>query len=85
MTGQYDDTNRGVLFKNERKTKDSQPDYNGKGNFGGQEFEIAGWIKEAKTSGKKFISFSFQPPRDAANQEPRVAAEQQSQEEETPF
>jgi len=26
---EYDNTNRGVLFKNERKTHDKQPDYTG--------------------------------------------------------
>lgn len=53
----YDDTNRGVLFKNERKEKDTHSDYNGSINVGGQEFWLDAWVKEAK-SGKKFFSLS---------------------------
>ena len=29
MTDQYDDTNRGAIFKNDNKTADNQPDYTG--------------------------------------------------------
>ena len=32
----YDDTNRGALFKNERKEQETHADYNGTINVGGQ-------------------------------------------------
>ena len=48
----------GTLFKNERKEKDSHPDYNGTAKIGGNEFYMNAWIKESK-NGKKFFSFSF--------------------------
>tara|TARA_R110002167_G_scaffold20891_1_gene76081 strand:+ start:236 stop:475 length:240 start_codon:yes stop_codon:yes gene_type:complete len=54
----YDDTNRGVLFKQEDKTNDKAPDYKGKFNYKGSEFKIAGWVKVGKTSGKPFLSIS---------------------------
>ena len=53
----YDNTNRGVLFKQEDKTNDKAPDYKGSFNHNGEEFKIAGWIKMSK-AGKPFLSIS---------------------------
>lgn len=58
----YDNSDRGVLFKNTRKEPGSkQPDYRGNGNFNGQDFKISGWIQTPKNGGDKFISFKFEP------------------------
>jgi len=43
---EYDDTNRGVLFKNDRKQTDKHPDYTGKLNVDGQDFFLDAWIKK---------------------------------------
>lgn len=56
MSKQYDDTNRGVLFKNDRKQKDTHPDYQGKINVEGKEFKLAAWLREGKKG--KFMSLS---------------------------
>lgn len=53
MSG-YDNTNKGVLFKNERK-QGKQPDYNGSINVDGVEKDIAAWLQKGK-SGKMFMS-----------------------------
>lgn len=53
---QYDNTNRGVLFKNDRKAKDSHPDYTGSLNVDGVEHFLDAWIKEGKSG--KFMSVS---------------------------
>lgn len=53
--------NSGVLFPNERKEKDTHPDYKGKGNYGGVEFEIAAW-KRTSQNGKPRLSISFKEP-----------------------
>lgn len=55
---QYDNTNSGVLFKNDRKMKDSQPDYRGEANINGTDVWVSAWIKESK-NGKKFMSLAF--------------------------
>ena len=34
-----------TLFKNKYKTKDSHPDYKGKGMFNGKPMDVAGWGK----------------------------------------
>lgn len=53
----YDNTNRGALFKNDKKERDTQPDYTGSLNVDGVEFFLDAWLKEAQ-SGRKFMSVS---------------------------
>lgn len=43
---EYNDTDRGVLWKNKTKKTDKHPDYTGKLNVGGKDMQIAGWIKK---------------------------------------
>lgn len=50
--------NTGVLFKNETKTKDTQPDYTGVCVVDGKEKRLACWIKTSST-GKKYMSVAF--------------------------
>jgi hypothetical protein len=57
MSKQFDDTNRGALFKNERKTEDQHADYNGSINVAGHDYWLNAWIKTSK-AGKKFMSLS---------------------------
>jgi hypothetical protein len=58
----FDNTNRGVMFKNDRKTQDNHPDYSGTLNVDGTEFFLNGWIKvsgpTSKNPGAKFLSVS---------------------------
>lgn len=54
--------NTGTLFRNDRKTKDNQPDYKGKINVNGEVFELAAWLKEGKKG--KFFSLSISAPRE---------------------
>lgn len=56
MAQQYDNTNRGVLFKNDRKERDNQPDYTGSLNVDGVDHFLDAWIKEGRNG--KFMSVS---------------------------
>lgn len=56
----YDNTNSGALFKNDRKETDKHPDYRGTLNVNGVEFWVSSWIKTSK-AGAKFMSLSVQP------------------------
>jgi len=57
--------NSGALFKNERKEKDTHPDYKGNARLGGVDYEIAAWVKEAQGTGKKYFSLSIKPKAEA--------------------
>lgn len=54
---QYDNTNTGALFKNNRKETDKHPDYTGSVNVGGHDHWLSAWIKTDK-NGNKFMSLS---------------------------
>ena len=53
--------NTGAIFKNDKKTSESQPDYKGKVNVNGADMEVALWVKESK-AGMKYFSATFQEP-----------------------
>ena len=59
MAKEYDNTNGGALFPNDKKEKETHPDFRGTINVEGKDFWIKGWKKEAK-SGMKFLSLSIQ-------------------------
>lgn len=72
----FDNTNRGALFKNNRKEQPNHPDYNGTINVGGKDYYLNAWLKESKKDGKKFFSLSVKekgvnaPPREPASSAP---------------
>ena len=59
----YDNTDSGALFKNDRKEKESHPDYRGQLNVGGVEYWISAWLKTGKKG--KFMSLAIQPKDEA--------------------
>ena len=60
MSGDYDNTNRGVLFKNNKEGGNPNwPDYRGNINVDGAEFWLDAWIKDGKKG--KFMSLSIKP------------------------
>lgn len=65
----YDPTNRGALFKADKKGNPKRPDYNGTLNVEGKDYEIAGWISESKEKKLVYVQLKVQPKRNA-KQEP---------------
>jgi hypothetical protein len=53
----YDNTNKGVLFKNKDKQTDNHPDYNGSINIDGVEYWLSSWVNTDK-NGNKYMSLS---------------------------
>lgn len=56
----YDNTDRGALFRNERKESDSHPDHTGTLNVGGRDYWLSAWVKTTR-DGRKFFSLSIKP------------------------
>lgn len=65
----YDNSNSGILARNERKEQTNHPDYTGTINVDGVEYWLSGWVKEGregtKMEGKKFFSLSVRPKEQA--------------------
>ena len=62
--------NSGALFKNDRKTTDNHPDYNGSALIGGVDMWISAWIK--KGNGKTFMSLAFKPKDESSMKTTKV-------------
>ena len=77
---EYDNTNRGVLFKNDRKETERHPEYKGSINVDGQEFWLSAWVKDGKSG--KFMSLSVTPKNDRPSQPVAASA---ASEIDTPF
>lgn len=56
---EYDNTNTGVLWKNDQKGNDRAPWYKGKAVIGLDDYEVAAWVRESKKDGSKFLSLKF--------------------------
>lgn len=55
----FDNTNRGVLFTNDKKQNANHPDFRGNINVDGVEYWLSAWNKRGQKGG--FISLSVQP------------------------
>jgi len=66
---QYDNNNRGALYKNDKGGNDKRPDYRGEAKIDGKDLVVSAWIKvagpESKMPGEKFMSLSFEPKKAA--------------------
>mgnify|MGYP000047105549 FL=1 len=85
---EYDNSNRGVLFKNDRKEKDTHPDYKGSYTNGdGQEFWLSAWLKKDK-NGNTFMSLSTTPKDEVHNkgmQQARQSLQAKELDDDLPF
>lgn len=63
----YDNTNRGAIWPNKRKEKDTHPDFTGSLDVDGTEYWVSAWRrkKDAK-DGAPSLSFSIKPKEESA-------------------
>jgi hypothetical protein len=61
----YDNTNSGILTRNDKQGNENRPDYRGSINVDGVDYWLSAWIKEGrdgtKLAGQKYMSLSVQP------------------------
>lgn len=67
---EFDNTNKGGLFKNDKGGNEARPDYTGSLNVEGKEYRLAAWIKESQRTGQKFLSLNVQPKTEQPATEP---------------
>jgi len=62
---QYDNTNSGMMLRNENRTKDTQPEFTGSINIEGREFWLSAWVNTgkpgSKIDGKRYFSIKVNP------------------------
>lgn len=80
MRKEYDNTNSGRIFDNDRKEKGTHPDFTGTLNVEGKDYWISAWEKTSK-EGKLFISLAVKP-KDGAG---KPAAKKADPEDEIPW
>jgi hypothetical protein len=70
----YDNTNRGSIWKNDKQTTPNHPDFTGSINVEGKEFWVSAWKRKADANPKApALSFSVQP-KEAKVEEARAPA-----------
>ena len=52
----YDNTNKGVLFKNDKGDNPKRPDCQGSVNINGTDYKLSGWWQTPKSGGEKFLA-----------------------------
>ena len=67
---QYDNTNSGILTRNDKGDNDKRPDYRGSINVAGTEYWISGWIRDGregtKLEGQKYLSLKVEAKENQA-------------------
>tara|TARA_R100001082_G_scaffold62169_1_gene34784 strand:+ start:645 stop:890 length:246 start_codon:yes stop_codon:yes gene_type:complete len=70
MTEEYDNTNRGVLFKNDfKRDNEKAPDMTGTINVDGVEKNIAAW-KKVTQKGKPMLSIAVSEKQESSSNAP---------------
>lgn len=72
----YDNTNTGVLFVNDKGDNEKRPDRKGTINIEGVEYTLSGWLK---TSGKGTQFLSLKAERKDGQQAPQAQQQQRRQ------
>lgn len=79
---QYDNTNRGSIWKNDKKERDTHPDFKGSLNVEGIEYWVSAWRRKPDANpNAPALSFSVQPKDQQSQQQSqqRPAPQQQRQ------
>jgi len=75
--------NSGVLFKNEKREKESHPHYKGNIRVDGQDYWLSAWIKEGKNG--KFMGLAVSPKEDQPQPQSKPKAKIEDMDDGIPF
>jgi hypothetical protein len=68
---EYSNENRGSIWKNDKKEKDTHPDFTGSLNVGGVDYWVSAWKrKEGAKATAPALSFSVKPKEEASQAKP---------------
>jgi hypothetical protein len=72
----YDNTNTGLISKNDKKTTDAHPNIKGQCDIEGVQYWVAGWLKQRNDGSGSFYSLKFErkDAKPAATPAPKPAA-----------
>lgn len=72
---QYDDTNKGAIWKNDKRETDKHPHFTGQANVDGVEYWVSAWKRDADANEKApALRFAFKPKDEkAAKPKPKQA------------
>jgi len=74
---EFDKTNRGSIWKNDKKEKDTHPDFTGSLNVDGVEYWVSAWKrKEGAHAKAPALSFSIKVKEEKGVDAPKKAAKQ---------
>jgi len=66
----YDETNRGAIWKNDKKLSDRHPDFTGSLDVEGTDYWVSAWLRKPDANPKApALSFSIKP-KDEQQQKP---------------
>lgn len=76
-TKQYDNTNSGIMYRNENRKTDKHPEFTGSISVGGVDYWLSGWVNDGKPGGKfegkKYFSIKVNPKEQNVGHTPRPA------------
>jgi hypothetical protein len=84
MNQQYDNTNSGALFRNDKAGNEKRPDYKGSLNIDGVDYWLSAWLRDKKDGSGKYMSLKAErkeqpqhapPQRQAAPPAPAIDLE----------
>ena len=82
---QFDNTNSGALFKNDKKETANHPDYRGTINVNGTDYWLSAWVKPKKQNpAEKYMSLSVQA-KDAQQAKAPARKQVQDDDSDCPF
>lgn len=75
-----DNTNRGAIWKNQKKERDTHPDFTGELDVDGRKYWVSAWKRREDASPKApALSFSIKPKEDQPQREPPISQRAQAQ------